>query len=102
MHEYRVLKEFPSRNGAKNYEPEQLIWLRLNTRTRALVDLGYIQEHTPEMKVMEKACIRAANVYPDLDAAIRSIKGVKMYSLSTGPNIGGQVVFSGLIKMEDE
>ncbi|MCM1218178.1 MAG: hypothetical protein NC548_27145 [Lachnospiraceae bacterium] len=41
---YKVLKDFPSRNGANQYKAGRVIQLDMNTRTKALVEMGYIKE----------------------------------------------------------
>lgn len=44
MPEYKVLKDFPSRNGAKEYKTGRIIELNKSTRTRTLIAMGYIKE----------------------------------------------------------
>lgn len=39
---YKVLKDFPSRNGVKQYKTGESITLDNNSRTKALLEMGYI------------------------------------------------------------
>lgn len=48
MSAYKVTKDFPSRNGVTQYKVGQIIQLDDNSRTKALVKMGYIQKGLTE------------------------------------------------------
>lgn len=43
---YKVLKDFPSRNGVKQYEAGTSVQLDDNSRTKALIEMGFIEKDT--------------------------------------------------------
>lgn len=45
---YKVLKDFPSRNGVTQYKVGQSVCLDPNSRTKALVEMGYVEEYSPD------------------------------------------------------
>lgn len=45
---YKVLKDFPSRNGVRQYQAGQSIQLDLNSRTKSLLEMGYIENTVVE------------------------------------------------------
>lgn len=68
---YKVLKDFPSRNGVRQYKVGQNIQLDDNSRTKALVGMGYIKN--------ESNGLRLARLIVD---AISSVRGIKDVSVS--------------------
>lgn len=43
MHEYKIIKDFPSRNGVKHYKAGNTVVLGWNSRTKALIGMGFIR-----------------------------------------------------------
>lgn len=51
MKSYLVLKNFPSRNATREYIAGTTACLAWNSRTKALEEMGYIQQNKPDVLV---------------------------------------------------
>lgn len=65
MSAYKVLKDFPSRNGVRQYKVGQIIHLDENSRTKALSEWKYIEKI--EVSIAGRIAV-----------AIRQIRGVRL------------------------
>lgn len=54
---YKVLKDFPSRNGVRQYKAGQNIHLDDNSRTKALMEMGYIEAKLSTASLVERIAL---------------------------------------------
>lgn len=66
MSAYKVIKDFPSRNGVTQYKAGQTIQLDENSRTKALVEMGYIEKHSAGKDLITSIAV-----------AIQQVTGIK-------------------------
>lgn len=69
MPAYKVNTRFPSRNGAKEYKEGQIIQLEENSRTKSLIEMGYIEPAEEEECSIEIWLERVMRNYPPIKAA---------------------------------
>lgn len=74
---YKVIKDFPSRNGVRQYKAGSNVELGTNSRTKALVEMGYISK-----------CIESEISVKEVADAIKKIPKVREVSVRyTGHNL---------------
>ncbi len=66
---YKVLKDFPSRNGVTQYKAGQTIQLDENSRTKALVEMEYVRkvEYGSQTASNNKLAVRICDAVSKID-----------------------------------
>lgn len=89
MSVYKVIKDFPSRNGVRQYKTDQMVSLDANSRTKALLEMGYIIEKCDESSLPHK-----------IVRALSTIKGVKNATISSAGK--GRLREAFMVVIEEE
>lgn len=80
---YKVLKDFPSRNGVEQYKLGETIHLDENSRTKALAEMGYIEKNNAEMQRSSRNIDLARRICHTI-SKIRGVSDVSVTTAGTG------------------